>query len=559
MLRVRPHTSIFQQIILPHLSSTVPVKAQRATTTTIAVPESARHGPGPQTLRHSRRSFTTSGSRSRPPDATGDVSYDRSSAWEPYTPAPSSSRLGTREYLGLGEAERGRTRDEKDSERDKETYRKTTALALERIIKSHERPPTATATRDKGKQVDRDGFRPSPTTSTSTSTTVANPRDPLVEEHLALPRTASRKSSPTDDLDPDQDPRPPTDEHPFPPLIHRLLLGRQFRLTTLHILNSSSYALDSSLVERVAGYMERHHGKNAARRLRKGRLPSAEDRSLMTQGGLDADDPSPISLGSIPPTSPSARDMTDQFPELNLARQERLTGFYNTHLAHQLTSSSLPKGLVPPKSLPRPNTSLRQLRSLLAKIHKLESVRGFVPDRVTANLVLGCWVRCALAPNPDGVRMVLARGGGTRGKEWKISPRHTSTINRQFGGEELGKLFQLVSRLFDRAAGIPPVDVDVVNSNSDTVRTTTSSRKKKPRMIDTDVEYVPGVGVDPGLDYGRHIKPFVKIFQHGYKQQKNLAGLDALRAWDKRIRGVLSERAGKGGSPITPEAEEEVD
>lgn len=269
----------------------------------------------------------------------------------------------------------------------------------------------------------------------------------------------------------------------------------------------------------------------------------------MTQSGQD--DPSLPHLGSIPPAHPE--DMTVRLPAIELTGEERLTAFYNTHLAHQFSSSYLSKGLIPPKSLPRPNTSLRQLRSLLARIHLLETCRGFVPDRVTANIVLGCWVRCALAPHSDGVRMVM-----TRDKKWKISPRHRSG-NRQFGVDELRKLFGLVSRLFDRAAGMPH-DLLIPDSMIDTVFTTTAlkisknSKKKGSRAHEAGVE--DHASVDPGLDYARHIKPFVRIFQHGYKHRKDLAGLDALREWDMRIKAVLSERYTRAPGASTGAGEE---
>ena len=549
MLRVRPHTSIFQQIILPYWTSTVPARAP--TSTNVADSAGQRDS---RRLQRQTRSFSSSEPRCKPTDTATDVLSSRIAVWEPYTPQPSSSssRLRTREYLGLGDGEREARRTDagKEEERESESYRRTTALALDRIIKGHKPPPTSSTKRDKGKQVDRD---PEGTSNDASNAGAMSTRADTSNNAISskpISREANHKKSEVD-LNPDLE----IDDRPFPPLIHQLLQARQFRLTTLHILNSSSYALDPFFVERVARFMDRHHGQNAARRLRKGKIPSAEDRSLMTQGGLDATSP-PVRLGFISPTS--LEDMDDRILGIKTNRQEQLTAFYNAQLAHRLSSSYLPKGLLPPKSLPRPNTSLRQLRSLLAKIHKLESCRGFVPDRVTANIILGCWVRCALASGPDGSRVVK-----TRDKGWKISPRHTSS-HRGFGGEELGNLFGLVSSLFDRAAGIAAVTTTTTTTTSSS---SSSPDSPSPSPLDTDdpdtattltntaiskagqddVVAVVGDEVDPRVDYGRHIKPFVKIFQHGYKQRKDLARLDALREWDRRIRAALHKRRSSTG------------
>lgn len=570
MLRFRSHTSIFQQIVLPHLSSTTPV--HRAPPVGLAG----------ITGRHSEqqsRNVSSSATCSSEPNTFEEVSYGRKLGWETYTPpASTSTRLRTKEYLGLGDGGHDGTDRWKDGTRageqkqEEESYEKTTALALERIIKSHEQALASSSTvrghmdnggggpgssspsmKGKGKEAEeRLGSRFS----------LTNRQGKGAENgHLDIERLQPISVNIVDHsirLDTSVDgERPGTHEsarssqiyttsnlapgeQPFPPLIHQLLQARQFRLTTLHVLNTPSLAIDIDLVHRVADYMDRHGGTNAARRIRKGRIPSPEEKSLMTQDGRDEFRSSTSFLPSIPPTS--LQHIDDRSPGIVWTRQQRLTTFYNTQLAH-LLSSKRPSGLQPPKTFPKPNTTLRQLRQLLTRIHKLEECRGFIPDRVTANIVLGCWVRCALAPQPDGLRVVL-----TRDKQWRISPRHTATSvgSQEFGAEELRRLFELVSRLFDRAAGLSSSPSASTIPSGSMAKLSNESRMKESRTIDLpdvaqDIEEIVG---DPELSYPRHIKPFVKIFQHGFKQRNDRASLQALRDWDNGIRLALTRGRG---------------
>lgn len=500
VVRQSPAAAIFQQIILPYLSTTT------ATTRVTRAPTPIRV--------QRQRQFSSSAARGRPPAAAATESeYAQQSTWEPYVtatagagPSTARQRERTREYLGLDHVRQQHDTKGDEDERNS-AYERTTAMALERIIRSHTTPP-ATATEEAQRLVDKKGKGREVVLESGSGLDVAMAGSAAVSPISGL--TASRVGEEDSTVD-------TPFEHPFPPIIYRLLQTRQFRLATLHIFNIPSLALNLELVERVAGYMDRHGGSKAARRLRRGRIPSPAEQATMSGAAAAA---AAVADADIDPGSLVYSPLDAPRIGTALSQQERNTVYHNTQLVQLLHSSHTAKssGLAPPKSFPQPNTSLRQLRALLGRIYKLEHHRGFVPDRVTANIILSCWVRCALAPNPDGARVVQTKSptGGGGPKEWKVSPRHTGQHQGRFGNDELRKLFDLVSRLFDTASA-----------------PTGGGRAGAGRAS-------AGGGHGGGLSYPRHVKPFVRIFQHGFRERRDRAALDNLQRWDSEIRTRLA-------------------
>lgn len=529
MLVNRPSAFIFQQIILPYLASTTTTRA-----------------PHPA---HQQRHFSSSSTTTRPYEL-GQATQQRANTWEPYpsSNAGSSSRRRTREYLEF------RANDPKNTGVDGveggqlESYRRTTALALERIIQSHQTlGDRGTSTRDgivrrgadKGKrkaelgsgdkvdELERAGELGLGQGVPGSDRVAVQDRD--VMKKVGKGKEKAREVDSEVELDPVRDaatidePRPTVQypnthqtpqstlstissstttstttstTHPFPPLIHQLLQARQFRLTALHILNLPLYALDQVLVDRVAAYMVRHGGGKVARRLRRGPTPSPQERSLMSDPDIEQRLPGgywTILKSSRPPPR-TLDDLGPSMPEIEMTQSQKFTAFCNLQLAHSLSSSS--KGIIPPSAFPRPTSSLKQLRALLSRINKLEQHRGFIPDRVTANLILSCLLRCSLRPPPSGTRIVKSKTG------WKVSPRHVSSAQGQFGSGEMKGLFETISKLIDRSI----------------------------------------LAKDEGLSYTRHVKPFVKLLQRGFGELGDGKGLEMVRKWDKQVRSVLEER-----------------
>jgi hypothetical protein len=550
MLVSRSTPSIFQQIILPYLSAT-----QASPGTTATRGNRNRDYSTPILPPVQQRSFSSTTVRSRPPAGSVEATRQPSetSQWQPFSgPGPNlggpSTRRRTREYLGLEEDDRparvgyGITeRNIDDGNGGEEAYRRTAALALERIIKSHlPLEPAGTsgvvATGSRKGKAKEQAVKPLELSIVEAiregyDTTTNRPR---IKDKSSPGKTDLAIESMSASTKPAPSPMPSSSttttgtDHPFPPLIHQLLQGRQFRLATLHILNLPLYALDPSLVHRVGDYMDRHGAGKAAKRLRRGQIPSPIEKSLMSN---DNQDRLPDDYWTILRSSKGVRTLDDveqYMPGIGLDRQARFTAFCNIQLANFLSTANGTgsRGSIPPKSFPRPNSSLRQLRALLARVQKLEQHRGFIPDRVTANIILSSWVRCSLSPRPEGVRIIKTKSHSqstdeqsTGGGGWKISPRHISPAQGQFGHSELRSVFDTISRLIDRQA----------------------------------LELGGG-----GISYSRHVKPFVRIFERGFTELGDGEGRRMLGKWDKQVGEVLREAKERGQS-ISHEVSSESD
>ena len=497
MLVNRPSAFIFQQIILPYIVST-----SRSTTTT-----------------HQQRYFSSSSSATKPFE--GQVERESRSTWEPYPASVSGSRQRVREYLGIGDdrpessgsssGSKGR-RVEVDVDRE-EAYKRTAALAMERIIRSHQ--PLAggmgsgvrvkTSYKGKGRaQLEDD--RLSQFNEERLGNEVSRGIPEFTSHQDIQPRTEgeisqTKLTSKTKTISQiSVEPVPTKRKRPFPPIIHQLLQARQFRLAVNHILNLSHYALDPILVENVAGFMERHGGGKAAERLRRGKIPTAEDKSTMTQDGEERlpDEYWSLVNSSRPPPR-TLDDISTYMPGISLTPTQKFTAFCNLQLAHLLSTDSS-RAVIPPKYVRKPNPSLRQLSDLLARIHHLENHRGFIPDRVTANIILSCWLRCSLAPSPSGYRLTYTKSG------WKSSPKINSKAQGTFGKEQLGSLFDTISKLIDRSI----------------------------------------LSRDQSLSYQRHVQPFVRMLSKGFGEFGDGEGMEKVKEWDKVVKRVLLERQAGG-------------
>lgn len=513
MLVNRPSAFIFQQIILPYIvSARQPIQI------------------------HNQRYFSSSSSATRP--LTTSEEHRTDSAYEPYPASLSGSgsvaRRRTREYLDL-EGNGGESSGSSSSSRSKkvevdgelEAHKRTASLAIERIIQSHQ--PLASGSQDgsrsgvrvktsekgKGKALQEGGFSSRPDGPSRQNQKMRDleepPESPIRTNDQSMTSstnalkttTTSTTTTRTTPSIPETTPTEP--KKPFPPLIFKLLQARQFRLAVLHILHVPLYALDQALIEDVAGFMERHNGGNAAARLRRGRTPTPEERRLMSDHESD--------IGKLPTNywslSKSLRppprildDVSTFMPGIELSQSEKFTAFCNLQLAHLSTLNDQPtlgKRMIPPKSLKRPNTSLQQLRGLLDRIHRLETHRGFIPDRVTANIILSCWLRCSTTPPSIGKRINHTKSG------WKVNSKHTpqSQIQSQsFGRDELNRMFELVSKLIDRSV----------------------------------------VGRDESLSHTRHVKPFVRMLSKGFEDLGDHEGIVKVKEWHKSVKSVLLER-----------------
>jgi hypothetical protein len=511
MLVNRPSAFIFQQIILPYIAST-----SRTTTTT--------------TTTHKQRYFASSSSATKPYE--GQVERESRSTWEPY-PA-SATRRRIREYLNLGDDRKSSGSSSKSKSKGKgvevdpngkEAYKRTAALAMERIIQSHQPVSSGSGVRVKttykekwiaqlednrrspldGAGLGHEGLRDSPEVTSHQGTHPRTKGEISSATSTSGTKTTSTSTS-TTQISPE--PVPPKRKRPFPPIVHQLLLARQFRLAVNHVLSISAYALDPVLVGNVAGFMERHGGGRAAERLRRGKIPTAEEKAAMTQNGEERlPDEYWSLLCSSRPLPKTLNDLSTYMPGIELTPTQKFTAFCNIQLAHLLSTDSA-RSVIPPTHVRKPNPSLRQLSDLLARIHHLENHRGFIPDRVTANIILSCWLRCSLAPTPSGIRLAYTKSG------WKPSPKHNSKGQGAFGKKQLGALFDTISKLIDRSI----------------------------------------LSRDESLSYQRHVQPFVRMLNKGFFELEHEEGFVRVKEWDRAVKKVLLER--QAGEAVQKKEEE---
>jgi hypothetical protein len=510
MLVNRPSAFIFQQIILPYIASTS------------------------RTVTQQQRYFASTSSATR--HYEGQVERESRSTWEPYPASTSGSGLKrrTREYLNLGDvrsdssSSKGKRGEVDVDVNGEESYKRTVALAMERIIKSHQPLSSGVGsgvrvkTSYKGKgRVQLENNRASQVEMTEVGD-MASQATPGLTSHHDIRSRAKGEISTTNSISRTDatsqisaGPVPTKRKKPFPPIIHQLLQARQFRLAVNHILNLSHYALDQVLVDNVAGFMERHGGGRAAERLRRGKTPSAEEKAIMTNSGWDdgedrlPDDYWTLFQSSRPPPR-TVDDVSRFMPGIPLTPTQRFTAFCNLQLAHLLSTDSS-RAVIPPKYVRKPNPSLRQLSDLLARIHHLENHRGFIPDRVTANIILSCWLRCSLAPPPSGYRLAHTKSG------WKSAPKINSKVPGTFGKEQLGSLFGTISKLIDRSI----------------------------------------LSRDDSLNYQRHVQPFVRMFSKTFRELEDGEGFERVKEWDKVVKKVLLERQAGGDVHMKTKKEEE--
>ena len=186
---------------------------------------------------------------------------------------------------------------------------------------------------------------------------------------------------------------------PFPPVINQLLRTRHFRLAVFHILNTPSFATDPELIDSVAKKLEKSGSGHLAARL----------RNLTTEG----------SKAKLPPGHglPNGYWETHNLPpdptELRPSRwseRQKVTQYFNARLSF-LVRPSPQTAISPldplftshddrPNTWPEPNASFRQLKTMLITIARYQRRHGFRPDRVTANIILHCWLNCGLSRPP---------------------------------------------------------------------------------------------------------------------------------------------------------------
>lgn len=283
------------------------------------------------------------------------------------------------------------------------------------------------------------------------------------------------------------------------------------------MLDTPEYLSDPALISYILHVLEKNGAGKLARRLRT----SLEFPNRTPEGKLRLQS-EPASKHPRPPDfwrMPLVPRPLDGFPEPT--RQERLTHAHNLTISRLLTVTHPIPYEAPFHTRRAP---LRRLRDVLHHVEDLRRNRGFVPDRVTANIVVKAWLNC------------LARAS-SRGE-------------RGLSRNDLRDIFQLVADSFDTKSN--PLDrageAEQAMAKGGKVRTTASGSKATsafPRAEDNGTEAISALVFDPRVDYDRHVEPFAKMMTRAMFRVGDHAGRKRVEAWAAGMAKKLGVEEGE--------------
>lgn len=371
---------------------------------------------------------------------------------------------------------------------------------------------------------------------------------------------------------------------PLPPILTRLVQTRNYRLAVLHVLNNPHLASDHSMVLRLAHRLELRGAGSCAQRLRDS---VAQWRIEAEQNGYTENQTCKLAPKSEnqegKPGYWSLPTVPTPHHEWVRTKSLGLTTHLNGHLSFMLRKCSLQPRLSPldaPQHSPpkgegawppaRPN--LRQLRQLLYTIHVFEGKYGFKPDRVTANIILGCWFHCAsptrdMGPDPY---VFLDHGEGTE-PEMKLKKRGPRVMDKR----EIMMLFRVVSMVIMRSVSLSEKEmqkraeeykrlhpeIDMVPSRPTHVPasiTATVSTTQDPTSLDSSTQPnessqmpqsaptfpikldVTTNGENWDISHHKHVRPFASMVLNAMRWIGNMDNERAeVMRWEKDVRGRL--------------------
>jgi hypothetical protein len=360
-----------------------------------------------------------------------------------------------------------------------------------------------------------------------------------------------------------------TKHAPLPPSLKALMDVRQHRLAVFHTLNNPHLASNVPVLNHLAHILAlRSAGKLASRVRRMAKRVSAIQHGVRTRplvmleglGGVEGRYEGYWDLpAALPPAKPSLGRGT-QWDTLDKRVQEQqrdaaLTAYFNTKLSFQLRQSSLSEPIAPldsrhksptPGWWPPPKPSLRQLRHLLQAIAYMEKKRGFKPDRITANIILKCWLRCAQPPHPlsDPFRV---RAGEV---DPDVVVRKTPS-GRVLQGDDLMLMFRLVGNIMELsmarteqrlkkelkklgASRVAELRVQRTWQKDATAAPTLHKDEAETSIMAHDTDGPLGSFDD--LDWEKHIRPFAEMLILSLRKVQATEHLSDVLGWKKAMK-----------------------
>ncbi|KAL7422568.1 hypothetical protein Q5752_003216 [Cryptotrichosporon argae] len=279
----------------------------------------------------------------------------------------------------------------------------------------------------------------------------------------------------------------------LPPTIRKLLDSRLYRLAVFHATSSDEWAHDAAVQSGLAEKLERAGAHKLAARLRRGievAQKLAADAEAAGAGEGAGAEPGRIRLMRAPAPGSPAHRQPARVPTLSAAEAagltevERHTLGINAHLTYLLTPQALRSPL--------------GIGELLRRINRHVAHRGFRPDRVTANIVVRCWLR--------------SKGA-------------------KLGRKELRRVFELVRASMDVAPSRATLDVArpaVGADDSGLGGAPTADRARADAQV---------------IRYEAHVRPFGRVMARAMRAAGDDKSTKDVRAW----MAAWKMRAGKPG------------
>lgn len=345
--------------------------------------------------------------------------------------------------------------------------------------------------------------------------------------------------------------------------IRKLLDAKLFRAAVFTLLETPEWMADSDLVYAVAERLESKGAGTLAHRLRRtlenglatgpnGRIRLWSDPKPKTVAKGGTRHPAPPGADRVPLVPREA------YPEATA--QARRTHHWNLLLTQWLTvRHPVPYASPFPRQQPNVHTPaparLRRLRDVLHTIDNLRETRGFVPDRVTANIVLKAYLSC------------LARGTRGEGRD-----AHPLPFRAGLRSSDLHEVFRLIAASIEDgvAKGHIVRDGDAEGSEDVPAGKKRKNRAKGKGKATTKAQAAataednakPGKEpaspsptasgafdmlekFDPRVSYESHVQPFTRMMARAMVRVGDHRGRVAIEKWGEAMRVRIHKLQGK--------------
>lgn len=305
-----------------------------------------------------------------------------------------------------------------------------------------------------------------------------------------------------------------------PPAVQRLLHAKLYRMAVFHIIRTPELMTNAALVVHVVEVLERKGAGKLAQRLR-------ETMDLRRRADFDANEP--VRLWSNRSRSEVQRPSTwwrlpviprdvESYPEASA--QERMTHYYNHLLTSYLTKEHAAPYRAPVRPTDdKPRGPLGSLKKTLKFVEYLQERRGFVPDRVTVNIVIKAWLS-SMARNTEGY-----------GSEARSRPGRQG-----LGSKELRGIFDVVGRTIER---------DIASLKAGELGSAVVG---------------DGTPFNRAVNYEHHVKPFGNMMRRAFARVGDHEGRIATERWMWRVAkrlgvddSALHASVRKAGKEMTKE------